>query len=152
MDFLSVIDVLGTLMFISLCFWWMRWHRTGKRLPEEFGHVLFAEVIQFWAGRLSLYDDFLVICEGTIPKRSLIPYTAIQRVGIGRAPLIRRAAILCIDYADDQGIARLAQFQCADGSELLPVLAERLKAAGKGNLVTWPDTHETELDGGVKAD
>lgn len=61
-------------------------------------------------------------------------------------------ALLSIEYKDVRDANRLAQFQCSDGGELLHVLAERLKAAGKSNLVTWPDTHENELDGGVKTD
>jgi len=101
---------------------------------------------------MSLYDDFLVTRNGTTLKLRVIPYKSIQRAGIGKSPFTQRPANLCIDYTDGQGNARLTQFQCTDSSELLPVLAERLKAAGNSNLVTWPDTHENELDGGVKTD
>lgn len=150
MDFL--LETVVIVLFVSLLFERI-WSRKRRRLPEEFSRPLLAEAFESWGfGRMSLYDDFLVTRNGTTLKLRVIPYKSIQRVGIGTSPFTQRPANLCIDYTDDQSVARLAQFQCTDGSELLPVLAERLKSVGKGNLVTWRDTHETELNGGVEAD
>lgn len=151
MDF--IFEIVVTMVLVSFVIEWAVWRHTRKRLPEELGRPLLAEETQFrGAGRISLYDEFLVTRDGMTLRLRVIPYSSIQRVGIGRQPFLRRSANLCIDYNDEQGVARLAQFQYRDSGELLHVLAERLDSVGKGSLVNWPSSPEIRLDDGVKSD
>lgn len=151
-------------IFLVVLVW--NYKRANKRLPEELGQPVYADVRELWGlSRTTLYDNFMVITDSFYTSPRLIHYRSITRIGVGRRlvspkfPIVKLGrslspmfALLSIEYKDVRDANRLAQFQCSDGGELLHVLAERLKAAGKSNLVTWPDTHENELDGGVKTD
>ena len=91
------------------------------------------------APRVIRYDS---ITRVGIGRRHLSPKFQFQR--LGRRPFSPKFALVSIEYSDERGTSRLAQFQSTESGELLHVLAERLGAAGRGNLVTWLKTPEID--------